>query len=249
MFRVIILLNFIKKNAKNYSMWQNIKSVIAFLCIMVYIGAAAFAGMSVYNAVNEQRLESRQEFAELTDFAARAEALGGFTEDYIEDIRARLDVSPAIDALIIDGPYGRAAFEKKSGLISYNGDYPDFNKETLLYGEPQTAPLRMDGNVAASISALSPLVDFNVLLSTARLSFLAILVAVTLAFVMLITDVSIAKPASPAVTKPLTLLDSASKAYAMSADEAAAVPYAGEIPVPSGNEVSAVPSGGEVRMG
>jgi hypothetical protein len=208
MFRIIILLNFIKKNAKNYSMWQNIKSVIAFLCILVYIGAAAFAGMNVYNAVNEQRFESRQEFAELTDFAARAGALGFFTQDYIEDIRTRLDVSHAIDALIIDGPYGRAAFEKKSGLIAYNGDYPDFNKEMLLYGEPQTAPFSTDGGMTASISALSPLVDFNALLSTARLSFLAILVAVTLAFVMLIADVSIVKPAAPAppaTQKPLTL--------------------------------------------
>jgi hypothetical protein len=200
MFLIIILLNVIKKNAKNYSMWQNIKSVTAFMCILVYIGAAAFAGVSVYNAVNEQRFEARQEFAELTDFAARAGALGFFTKEYIEDIRVQLDMSPAIDALIIDGPNGRAAFEKKNSLISYNDNHPDFNRKAWLHGEPQTAQFRTDGGIAASISALSPLVDFNALLSTARLSFLAILVAVTLAFAMLIADVSIVKSTVPPIT-------------------------------------------------
>jgi hypothetical protein len=204
-------------------MWQNIKSVTAFMCILVYIGAAAFAGMSVYNAVNEQRFDSRQEFAELADFATRAGALGFFTKDYIEDIRERLDLSPAIDALIIDGPYGRAAFEKKSGLISYNGDYPDFNKETLLYGEPQTAQIGTDGGIAASISVLSPLIDFNALLSTARLSFLAILVALTLAFATLIADVSIVKPAVP---NSLALLNAASETYVASDSEAPPIPSA-----------------------
>jgi hypothetical protein len=208
-------------------MWQNIKSVTAFMCILVYIGAAAFAGMSVYNSVNEQRFDSRQEFAELTDFATRAGALGFFTKDYIEDIRERLDLSPAIDALIIDGPYGRAAFEKKSGLISYNGDYPDFSKGTLLYGEPQTAPLGTDGGIAASISALSPLIDFNALLSTARLSFLAILVALTLAFATLIADVSIVKPVVP---NSLALLNAAPATYAASDSEAPDIPSASEAP-------------------
>jgi hypothetical protein len=217
-------------------MWQNIKSVTAFVCILVYIGAAAFAGVNIYNAVNEQRFESRQEFAELTDFATRAGALGFFTKEYIEDIRTRLTVLPAIDALIIDGPYGRAAFEKKSGLISYNGDYPDFSKGAQLYGEPQSAPLRADGGIIASISALSPLVDFNALLSTTRLSFLAILVAVTLAFVMLIADVSIVKHAALASE---TAIPSASETAVPSASEASA----GEA-APPGGEAAAVTSGG-----
>jgi hypothetical protein len=210
MLLVIVLLNFIMKYAKNYSMWQNIKSGTAFICILVYMCAVAFTGVGIYNAVNEQRFESRQEFAELTDFVMRARASGFFTKDYIDGIRARLDVSPAIDALIIDSPFGKAAFEKKSGLISYIGDSPDFNMKSPLYSEPQTASLRTDGGMTANISALSPFIDFNMLLYTARLSFLAILVAVTIAFATLIVDISIVEFADTA-SKSLKLLNVDSK--------------------------------------
>ncbi|MDR2098392.1 MAG: hypothetical protein LBP37_07725 [Spirochaetaceae bacterium] len=174
-------------------MWQNIKSIIAFLCILVYIGAAAFAGRNIYKAVNEQRFEARQELADLTDFASRAGALGLFTDKYIEDIKTRLDMSKSIDALIIYGPdSNKFAFEKKSGLISYKNDYPDFNKALRLYSAPQTLPVRTEGNLNVSISALSPLIDFNTLLRLLRLSLLAILIAVVISFATLIIDVSLA---------------------------------------------------------
>jgi hypothetical protein len=174
-------------------MWQNVKSIIAFLCILVYIGAAAFAGRNIYKAVNEQRFEARQELADLTDFASRAGALGLFTDKYIEDIKTRLDMSKSIDALIIYGPdSNKFAFEKKSGLISYKNDYPDFNKTLRLYSAPQTLPVRTEGNLNVSISALSPLIDFNTLLRLLRLSLLAILIAVVIAFTTLIVDVSLA---------------------------------------------------------
>jgi hypothetical protein len=217
--------------------------------------AVAFTGVGIYNAVNEQRFESRQEFAELTDFAMSARASGFFTKDYIEGIRARLDVSPSIDALIIDSPTGRAAFEKKSGLISYIGDYPDFNMKAPLYNEPQTALVRTDGGMTASISALSPLIDFNTLLYTARLSFMAILVAVTIAFAALIVDISIVKSADT-TSKSLKLLDTDSEStVGSSGDEPSAVhspvetadvPSVDEVlDASSGDEPSAIPSSGE----
>jgi hypothetical protein len=172
-------------------MWQNVKSVIAFFCILIYIGAAAFAGIKIYEAVNEQRFEAREEFADLTDLASRAGALGLFTNEYIKDIKVQLDMSKALDALIIYGPdNSRFAFEKRAGLISYKGDYPDFNEKVRLYRVPQSAPIRTEGNLNVSISAISPLINFNTLLSILRSSMLAILAAVSIAFVTLITDVS-----------------------------------------------------------
>jgi hypothetical protein len=162
---------------------------------MTYIGAAAFAGIKIYNAANKQRFEARQEFAELTDFAVRAGTLGFFTGEYIEDMKARLDMSKAIDAMIILGASDRAAFEKKSGLIAYRGDYPDFSGQRYLYGKPQTAPVRTDSGQNIRISALSPLVDFDVLFSILRLSFLAVLIAVTVAFATLVADVCIVQNA------------------------------------------------------
>jgi hypothetical protein len=174
-------------------MWQNVKSIIAFLCILVYISAAALAGINIYKAINEQRFEAQQELADLTDFASRAGALGFFTDAYIEDIKTQLDISKSIDALIIYGPGDKKiAFEKKSGLISYKNDYPDFTKTLRLYRAPQNLPVRTEGNLNVSISALSPLIDFNTLLSLLRSSLLAILVAVVVAFITLIVDVSLA---------------------------------------------------------
>ncbi|MDR1362456.1 MAG: hypothetical protein LBJ35_00185, partial [Spirochaetaceae bacterium] len=176
-------------------MLQNVKSVIAFLCILIYIAAAAFAGIQIHKAVGEQRFESQQEFADLADFAVRAGALGFFSNEYIEDIRTQLDMSKALDAVIIYGPgNNKAAFEKKQGLISYKGDTPGFNKQAKFYRTPQTTPLRVEGNQNISISAFSPLVNFNTLLSTLRLSLLAVLIAVVIAFTTLIIDVSIGKP-------------------------------------------------------
>jgi hypothetical protein len=173
-------------------MWQNVKSFIGFLCIFVYITATALAGMNIYKAVNEQRFEAQQELADLTDFASRAGALGFFTDDYARDIKSQLDASKSIDALIIYGPgEKKIALEKKSGLISYRNDYPGFTKNLRLYRAPQTLPIRTEGNLNASISALSPLMDFNTLHSLLRSSLLAILIAVVAAFTTLIVDVSL----------------------------------------------------------
>jgi hypothetical protein len=160
---------------------------------MAYIGAAAFAVMKIHKIINAQNFKARQEFADMTDFAARAGALGFFTKEYIEDIKAELDLKSAIDALIIYGPSGRVVFEKKAGLISYKGDLPDFNGNMRLYHAPQTAPLRTEGGLNVSISALYPLMDFNTLLSILRSSFLAVLIAVTAAFTTLIADVCLVK--------------------------------------------------------
>jgi hypothetical protein len=176
-------------------MWQKIKYAIAFLCILVYTGSAAFAVMKIHKAITEQRFKARQEFADIADFASRAGVLGFFTKEYLEDVKAQFYASDAIDALIIYGGAGRAAFEKKAGLILYKGDYPNFRENLRLYLTPQTAPLRAEDGLA-SISALSPLIDFNNLLSILRSSFLAILIAVTAAFTTLIFDVSRAKNVS-----------------------------------------------------
>ncbi|MDR0662685.1 MAG: hypothetical protein LBF80_01210 [Spirochaetaceae bacterium] len=174
-------------------MWQNVKSFIGFLCIFIYITVAAVTGINIYKAVNEQRFEVQQELADLTDFASRAGALGFFTDDYAEDIKSQLDISKSIDALIIYGPGSKnIAFEKKSGLISYKNDYPDFAKKLRLYRAPQTLPIRTGGNLNVSINALSPLMDFNALHSLLRSSLLAILIAVVAGFTTLIVDVSIA---------------------------------------------------------
>ncbi|MDR0409170.1 MAG: hypothetical protein LBH18_02060, partial [Spirochaetaceae bacterium] len=158
--------------------------------------------------------------------------------------------------LIIDGPYGRAAFEKKSDLISYNGDYPDFNERARLYSEPQTTPLRTDEGMAVRISALSPLVDFNILLATMRLPFLSILVATTLAFAILIADISIAKPAIPGAKSaatppgdelPNVLYNNGGVTF-LSADKAPAPSDWGDAAGPSMEEAVAVPSGEESGM-
>ncbi|MDR2344384.1 MAG: hypothetical protein LBD86_07630 [Spirochaetaceae bacterium] len=178
-------------------MWQNVKFVIASFCILIYIAAAAFAGIKIYQAVNEQRFEAQQEFADLTDLASRAGALGFFTNDYIKDIKTRLDMSDALDALIIYGSdNNKFAFEKKAGLISYNGDYPDFNRKVRLYRAPQSAPIRTESNLNVSISAISPLIDFSKLLSVLRSSMIAILAALCVAFATLIADVCMVNPAS-----------------------------------------------------
>ncbi|MDR3356675.1 MAG: hypothetical protein LBO04_05740 [Spirochaetaceae bacterium] len=178
-------------------MWQNVKSVIAFFCILIYIGAAAFAGIKIYEAVNEQRFNARQEFDDLTDLASRAGAFGFFTREYIGDLKTQFDMSKTLDALIVYGPEGaKFAFEKRAGLISYKDDYPGFNKKIKLYRAPQNAPLRAEGNLNVSISAISPVLDFNTLLSILRSSMLAILVAVCVAFFTLIADVSMIEAAS-----------------------------------------------------
>ncbi|MDR0409639.1 MAG: hypothetical protein LBH18_04495 [Spirochaetaceae bacterium] len=175
-------------------MWQNVKSLIAFFCITIYIAAAAFAVVRIYKAIGEQHFESRQEFADLKDFAARASASGVLSGEYIEDIKTQLDMSKAIDAVIIYGPGGsKAAFEKKPGLISYQSGRPDFNRQIKLYRAPQTAPFGTEGGQSVNISAFSPLVNFNTLLLALRSSFVAILVALIIAFFTLIVDVSLEK--------------------------------------------------------
>ncbi|GHT50575.1 hypothetical protein FACS1894102_6200 [Spirochaetia bacterium] len=173
-------------------MWRKIQSLIAFLCIFVYIGAAVFAVMQIRQGIKDQMQRSVKEFAELKDFAGRASVLGFLNNQFKDDIKNYLTMSKTIQGVIIYGPGGgNLALEKLPGTISYETEYPRFKPQLRLNKEPFSDRLNIENVPSASISAVASVIDYNQLLYILRTSLLAILIASVISFSTLILDIAL----------------------------------------------------------
>ncbi|GMO33554.1 MAG: hypothetical protein Ta2F_09430 [Termitinemataceae bacterium] len=175
-------------------MWQKIQSLIALFCILIYAGAAGFAGLKIWTGIKQQKAQSEKEFRDLKDFAARASVLGFLNNQFQDDIKNYLIMSKTLQGVIVYGPNGNNYSEEKfPGTISYNGAYPRFSKQIRLAKEPYSESLNIDGLPNTAISAIPSIIDYNNLLYILRTSLLAILIASIISFSTLIFDVAVIK--------------------------------------------------------
>ncbi|MDR3333562.1 MAG: hypothetical protein LBT13_01560 [Treponema sp.] len=160
---------------------------IASVCIVVYIGAIAFAGIRLYTGMTERRNHAEQEFFELADLSSSAGVLGFMNESFQDTIKDALITSKTLQGVIISGPNEEYAFERERGIaITWTGDAPQFIARFGLSKEQFFQPIRIEGQRNVSIRAVFSYIDPNLFILVLKRSLLVILIALSVAFCTLI---------------------------------------------------------------
>jgi hypothetical protein len=163
--------------------------IIALVCIAVYISALLFAAYRIYLSVNERRATAGREFYDLADLSSAAGVLGFMDAPFREALQDRLEGSQTLQGLIISGPNGEYAFERKQGsVIGWVGDSPRFITRFGISRTPYFAPLRIEGLRNVTISAVASYIDYDVLIAVMKRSLLAVLAALAASFITLIIE-------------------------------------------------------------
>jgi hypothetical protein len=162
---------------------------IALICIGVYVLALLFAAYRMYRSVNERQILAEREFFDLADLSAAAGVLGFMDAPFQEAIQDRLQSSQTLQGVIISGPNGEYAFERKQGtVITWVGESPRFSTRFGISRNPFFSPLRIEGLRNVTISAVSSYIDYDQFLAVMKRTLLAVLAALTVAFITLVVE-------------------------------------------------------------
>jgi hypothetical protein len=171
-----------------------ISSIIASVCIIVYIAAITLAAVRIYTALNERRSLARNEFFDLADLSASAAVRGFMNPDYQKAIQDAMTDSLTLAGVIISGSNGEYAFERSKGaVISWQGESPRFNPGFGVSKEPFNLPLRIEGQRNVNISAVYGYIDYDFFITLLKQTLVTILAALSLAFFTLMFDTLVLK--------------------------------------------------------
>jgi hypothetical protein len=196
-----------------------VTSIIATICIILYIGALAYGALNIYNSITERRALGDQEFDRIADLASAAGVQGFMSEPYIQTIQDAVDGSETILGVIITGSRGEFAFERERGtVITWVNNSPRFVPRFAVSNPPKHhyLPLLIEGQRNANINAVSGYLDYNYCIEILKRTLLIILFALTLAFFTLLMDALVVKnrvraaagvPPPAADAEPLTESD------------------------------------------
>jgi hypothetical protein len=172
-------------------------TIIASVCIVVYLTALVFAAVRIYVSIDERRIVAEQEFYDLADLASSAGVLGFMDDAFIQTINDALASSVTLQALIISGPNGEYAFEKERGaVIDWVNNSPRFKSRFDLSREPLYMPLRIEGLRNVNIQAASLSLDYGLFAAILKQTLIMVLAALTIAFFTLLLQSLMKKPSA-----------------------------------------------------
>jgi hypothetical protein len=170
-------------------MRQKISSIIATVCIAVYVLALGIAAYRIITGITEHQRLAEREFAELVDISSAAGVLGFMNESFRETIQDALFNSQTLEAVIISSPLGVDTFEREPGrIISWVGESPRFKTAFGLSTEPFFRALRLDGIRNTTISAVANYIDYAGLITILKYTLIAVLAALGIAFITLLLE-------------------------------------------------------------
>jgi len=177
---------------------SKISSVVAALCIFIYIVAIAFGVVQVIESIGERRSFAEKEFYDLADIASSSAVFLGFMSDpYQETIRDFIKTSDTLLGVIITGSDGEYAFEREAGSgIVWAGNSPRFKTGFGFPGEPFLLYLRIEGQRNVTIQAIYSPVESNFTLMVLRNTLLAVLGALAIALITLLVEITAKNRAS-----------------------------------------------------
>jgi hypothetical protein len=171
-----------------------ITSIIAAICIILYIGALAYGALNIYNSITERHALGDREFDRIADLASAAGVLGFMDEPFIQTIQDAVDGSETILGVIITGSRGEFAFERERGtVITWVNNSPRFVTRFAVTNPPKHLPLRVEGQRNANIFAVSGYLDYHYCVDILKRTLLITLFALTLAFFTLLMDALLMK--------------------------------------------------------
>ena len=158
-------------------------SVIAALCIIIYLFALVQGAVRIYLSMDERKFKAEQEFSNIADLALSAGIQGFMDERFVTAINKALSSSKSLEAIIITGPNGGNAFEKKLGYaVSWVNDSPRFKNKFYFLQENLYRPLALPDVRNANIKAVANAFDYAESTKIMKDTLLIILIGFALSF-------------------------------------------------------------------
>jgi GGDEF domain-containing protein len=183
---------------KNKSGSSSGGSVIAALCIIIYLFALVQGAVRIYLSIDERKTTAEQEFAGIADLALSAgmsAGTQGFRDtSFVNIINNALSDSKSLEALIITGPEGGNAFEKKSGYaITWVNNSPRFKNKFYFLKENLYKPLAIPDVRNANIEAVANAFDYAEFIKIMKETLLIILIGFAVSFFTLLIQLLLGK--------------------------------------------------------
>ena len=165
-------------------------SIVATLCIVIYIAAVAFGAVRIIVNIGERKNLAEKEFYDLSDRASSSAVFLGFmSEPYRESLRDFIGASSTLLGVIITGSTGEYAFEREAGNgITWAGSSPRFKIGPGVSSEPFFMPLRVEGQRNVTIQAIYNYLDYGFFQKVLRSTLFTVLAALLIAFGTLIAE-------------------------------------------------------------
>jgi len=169
-------------------------TIIASICIVVYLFALVYAAVRIYFSIDQRRITAEREFVNIADLASSAGVLGFMNDPFIETMNDALGACKTLEALIISGPDGEYAFERqKDYSIRWVNNSPRFKNRIDLSTQSLYMPLRIQGLRNVNIQAVAGSVDYSALGVILKETLLMILAGLVLAFFTLLLEALLGK--------------------------------------------------------
>ena len=171
---------------------SKVSPIIATLCILIYVAAVGFGAIRIIVDMGERRNLANREFQELAERASSSAVFFGFmSPEYQESIRDFVSTSQTLLGAIISSSSGDFSFERDPGSgITWAGNTPQFRSRFGLPAQPLFLPLRIEGQAHTNIQAIYSQFNNTFLLVVLRDTLFAVLIALAIAFITLIIEIT-----------------------------------------------------------
>ncbi|MDR1031225.1 MAG: hypothetical protein LBL76_10195 [Treponema sp.] len=178
-------------------------SIVAWLCIGIYIAAIGFSGFRLYIDVKERRNVAEQEFFNLVNISTSEGAQGFMTEVFKEKILDALGTSKTLQGAILSAePAGNYTFERFKGeTVNWSGDVPHFKAQFGISKKPFIESVQIANMRNVYISAVYNMIDYNRILTILKYTLFVITATFGIACLTLILQFFPAQTAYPPMVK------------------------------------------------
>jgi len=177
-------------------------SVIAAVCIVIYLGALVYASVSIYLSIEQREKLAEQEFAQIARVALTSGAQGFMDDQFIQTINDSLKAASVIEAIIITGADGEYAFEKNKGhAISWVDCSPRFKNKFIFSDQRYYLSLDIHDVRNANIKAIAGAFNFSEFSNILKTTLLIILVGFALSFFTMLFNLLLGRTEK---TEPIT---------------------------------------------
>jgi len=160
-----------------------IGTVIAAICIVIYLVSLVQAAVRLYLSVDQQKIQADYDFQFIGNIVSSAGARGFMNEPFIASINNAIASSKTIEALIIFGPSVEYAFEKQRGsAVTWINNSPRFINKFNINTQGLYRSFPFDNTMNVSIQAAARVFNYSVISKILKETLIFILIGFTLAF-------------------------------------------------------------------
>ncbi|MCL2264857.1 MAG: GGDEF domain-containing protein [Treponema sp.] len=178
-------------------------SIIAAVCIVIYLFALVQATVRIYISVDQRKTAAKQEFTWIKDIALSFGKMGFLDDRFIKIMDDSLKSTKTIEALIVTGADKEHAFEKKTGnAITWVNNSPRFKNKLNLSNQDLFDALDISGIRNVYIKGIASAFDYEDFSKILKETLLIIFAGLILAFFTLLLYFLAEKPKGRMIRVP-----------------------------------------------